>query len=146
MTGAIPEANRRVANLEKLMSSLRCKCKGRNYNDVMPTIREIAKSENLSWLPDMVRATRMTSHQAQRDRIMRQADDGAIVVGGPAPPFERSVLLEWLAVIFGRLGREVAMILAPKAEPDLLQRLTQLKVRISFLRQYLGPSGPAPAP
>ncbi|MEA2635229.1 MAG: hypothetical protein QOH92_1996 [Chloroflexota bacterium] len=143
---AAPEAKRRVANLEKLMQSLGCECKGRDYTDVMPTFREIAKSENVTWLPEMVRATRMTSHQAQRDRIMRYADDGAIEVGGPATPFERSVLLEWLVTIFGRLGREVAMILEPKSEADLLSHLTQLKAKISFLRQYLSQSGPAAAP
>ncbi|HEY9286851.1 MAG TPA: hypothetical protein VIT43_02390, partial [Candidatus Dormibacteraeota bacterium] len=98
----LPEAKRRVTNLEKLLQRQGCKFKGRDYTDVLPTIREIAKSEpDLEWLPEMVRATRMTSHQAQRDRIMRVAQDGIVEVGAPLTPWERSVLLEWLTAIFG---------------------------------------------
>lgn len=135
---AIPEAKRRVANLEKLLNGLGFKCKGRDYTDVLPTIREIAKSEpDLEWLPEMVRATRMTSHQAQRDRIMRVAEDGAIEVGVALSPWERSVLLEWLTAIFARLGREIAFILAPTSQDELSKLFVQIRDRIRFLRDDL---------
>ncbi len=142
---AIAEANRRVTNLEKLMQALPCRCRGRDYSDVLPTIREIARSENITWLPDMVRATRMTSHQAQPDRLMRLSDDGTVEVGAPLTPFERSVLLEWLCTIFGRLGREIAMILEPASETGLLTLLTQIKQRIAFLRTDLTERGLSPS-
>jgi hypothetical protein len=85
----------------------------------------------------MVRATRMTSHQAQRDRIMRLAEDGAVEVGAPVTPWERSVLLEWLTAIFGRLGREIALILVPASQDELATMLGQIKHRIRFLREDL---------
>jgi hypothetical protein len=146
MPDAIPEATRRVTNLEKLLSSQGSKCKGRDYKDVLPTIREIAKSEpDIDWLPEMVRATRMTSHQAQRDRIMRVAEDGVVEVGAPLSPWERSVLLEWLTAIFGRLGREIALMLAPALQDELLTLLGQIKHRIRFLRDDLTSRGLGPS-
>jgi hypothetical protein len=143
---AIPEAKRRVTNLEKLLTGLGSRCKGRDYTDVLPTIRDIAKSEpDLEWLPEMVRATRMTSHQAQRDRIMRVAEDGAVEVGAPLTPWERSVLLEWLTAVFGRLGREIALILAPASQDELISLLGQIKRRIRFLREDLTSRGLRPS-
>lgn len=86
----------------------------------------------------------MTSHQAQRDRIMRVAEDGAVDVGAQLTPWERSVLLEWLTAMFGRLGREIALILAPASEAQLVTLLGQLKHRIRFLREDLTSRGLSP--
>lgn len=48
---ALPEVERRLTNLEHLMQTVPCRCRGRDFSDVWPTIREIAKAEDIPWLP-----------------------------------------------------------------------------------------------
>jgi hypothetical protein len=138
--GADEEAQRRVDNLDRLLRGLKCRCRGRDFSSVLPTIRQIAAADPAArWMPDMVRATRMTAHQAQRDRLHAFGPDGALVIGSAATPYERLVLLEWLVVGYARLSRELARILRPMAEVTVAAKVAEVKAGIVTLMRVVRP-------
>jgi len=137
---AVEEASRRVDNLDRLLQTQRCRCKGRGYSDVMPTIQEIVASDPTAaqWLVDIVRSTRMSSHQTQRDRVLSFDAAGAVRVGAPATPIQRALLLDWLVVAFARFGRELALILGDEpGEQAITAHLVEVKLGIKHLHDSL---------
>ena len=93
---------RRVAELEAIVSSRGCKGKRRSYGEVGSTVKAMGKERNIPWLFGAWRSFSLTGHVGGWDWSVEDQGDGTSAIVDPSPSL-RAGWLKSLVILYSNV-------------------------------------------